>query len=429
VLSGRNIWEVGEAGVLYGTIPAQLSLFPHRLEDAGYLTGFTGKSWGPGDWRAAGMTRHPAGREFNSRVTAYPRAGIDTRDYSANFGEFLDARKPGQPFCFWFGPTEPHRVYEKGAGRRAGKNPDRVRVPKYWPDTEEVRSDILDYYEEIEYFDWQLGRALSMLERAGEWENTLIIVTSDNGMPFPRAKVNLYDGGTRMPLAIAWPGVIGGRQQSRDFVSHADLAPTILEAAGLGGSERSLLGRMKGDWRGAQRDHAITALERHTMCRPDGATYPARAIRTAQHLYIRNYAPERWPTGGEFLSSNKTTHGDVDSCPTKTHMLSREIAGRYPRQYDLCFGRRPAEELYDMARDPDQVDNIAGEAASEAVKKELAGRLEAYLRQTGDPRLEGQDPWQSYPYRQTTGFGASFNSALPAEVRERFRVGDAHKPE
>jgi len=434
ILMGRNVWELGAAGVLYGTIPTGHPLYTHQLEDAGYFTGFTGKGWSPGDWRAGGLARHPNGREFNTRLVMNPPVGIDTRDYAANFDDFLSARKPGQPFCFWFGCAEPHRVYGQGAGLREGKDPLKVRVPAHWPDTPEIRSDILDYYQEIEYFDSHLGRMIAALEKAGELEDTLLIVTSDNGMPFPRAKVNLYDGGTRMPLAISWPSSIPGGREIRDFVSHADLAATIIEAAGVAApSPRSILPILKAQNSGQvdpQRDHAVTALERHTYCRPDGATYPMRAIRTAGHLYIRNFAPDRWPTGGpDFISSNKTPHGDVDGCPTKDFMLSSAARRKFSRQYELCFGKRPVEELYDISADPDQVNNIAGLPANAALKQQLSTRLERYLRQTSDARIDGRDPWQNYPYRQTTGFGASFNTALPEAERDKARGGKAHKPE
>ncbi len=297
-----------------------------------------------------------------------------------------------------------------------------------------IRSDILDYYQEIEYFDSHLARIIASLERAGELENTLVIVTSDNGMPFPRAKVNLYDGGTRMPLAISWPSAIPGRREIRDFVSHADLAPTILEAAGVAASSpRSILPILRSQMSGfidPQRDHAITALERHTWCRPDGATYPMRALRTAAHLYIRNFQPDRWPTGGpDFVSSNKTLHGDVDGCPTKDVMLSESAREKFPREYELCFGKRPAEELYDITADPDQINNIAGSSAHSTLKQTLSAQLEDYLRKAGDPRIEGRDPWQGYPYRQTSGFGASFNTTLPEADRAKARGGNPHKPE
>ncbi|MBM3811280.1 MAG: sulfatase [Acidimicrobiia bacterium] len=436
VLTGRPLWEVGEGGLLYGTLPSSYPLFTHQLEDAGYHTGYTGKGWGPGDWRAGGLTRNPTGAEYNSRLLAAP-PGIDTRDYAGNFEDFLAGRRPGQPFCFWYGGTEPHRIYGKNSGLQAGKRLEAVRVPEYWPDTPEIRADILDYYQEIEWFDSHLGRMMARLEKTGELDDTLIVVTSDNGMPFPRAKVNLYDGGVRMPLAIRWPAAVPGGRVVEEMVSHADFAPTFLEAAGIAKQEmttgRSLLPMLTASRAGPvipEFDYVITALERHTWCRPDGATYPMRAIRTRQFLYICNFEPDRWPTGGpDFVSSNKTLHGDVDGCPTKDFLLDTGNRKRFPRQFEMCFGKRPAEELYELASDPDQVNNLAGAAAFQEVKRAHRERLEARLKQTGDPRIEGRDPWQGYVYRQTSGFGAVFNRSLPEQDRQKAGGGGAHKPE
>ncbi len=434
ILSGRHIWQTGEGGVLYGTLPPDLPLATHLLEDAGYHVGYTGKPWQPGDWRAAGLTRHPNGGEYNERKHAEPIPdGIDERDYAANFEDFLAERPADAPFFFWYGCTEPHRVYEDGVGARHGKQIDDVDVPEFLPDTELVRSDLADYAFEIEWFDAQLAKMLAKLEQTGELDDTLVIVTSDNGMPFPRAKVNLYDWGVRMPLAMRWPQRIQSGTQVEAFVSHVDFAPTWLDVAGveppagMAGSSLLPLPLLGSD--GAEaRDCAYSALERHTWCRPDGATYPARAIRTKDYLYIRNSEPDRWPTGGpEFVSSNKTFHGDVDACPTKTFLVERQA--ELSREYELGFGKRPAEELYRIADDPGQVRNLAGDPAHASAKAELSDRLEAYLRATGDPRIEGRDPWQSYVYRQTIGFGATFNQALPEEERQAARERDSHKPE
>ncbi|MBI3697834.1 MAG: sulfatase [Acidobacteria bacterium] len=438
ILTGRPIWEVGEGGVLYGTLAPKLRLFPHLLADAGYHVGFTGKGWGPGNWQAGGLRRHPNGKEYNRRTFSTPLPkGIDARDSLANFEDFLAERPAGAPFCFWFGSTEPHRPYQAGIGRESGKRLDDAEVPPYWPDVEEVRSDILDYHYEVEWFDRQVGRFLTKLEQIGELDDTLVIVTSDNGMPFPRAKVNLYDPGVRMPLAIRWATRVAGNRTISDLASHTDFAPTILEAAGLrppgGMAGRSLLPALESGRSGRvepERDHVVTALERHTWCRPEGATYPVRALRTHELLYIRNFAPDRWPTGGpEFVSSNLTFHGDVDAGPIKMYMESEECRKKYPRQYELCYGKRPAEELYDLTKDPHQVANVALDPAYRAAKGKLWSRLEEYLKRTGDPRIEGRDPWQGYVYRQTTGFGATFNRSLTEEERRQARESAAHKPE
>jgi uncharacterized sulfatase len=251
-------------------------------------------------------------------------------------------------------------------------------------------------------------------------------------MPFPRAKVNCYDHGVHMPLAIRWGANFPGGRRVEDLVGHIDFAPTFLEAAGVappaGTAGRSLLPLLKAD--DPSRDASHFALERHTWCRPDGATYPIRAIRTRQRLYVRNFAPDRWPTGGpDFVSSNRTFHGDVDACPTKSFWVDPVNQRKYPREYELAFGKRPAEELYDVAADAFQVNNLAADPAHQADRQRLWSRLEAYLRQTGDPRIEGRDPWQGYVYHQTTGFGATFNRSLPDEVRRKARELGAHKPE
>jgi uncharacterized sulfatase len=431
VLTGRQLWQVEEGGVLYGQLPSKYPVFTHLLEDAGYHVGSTGKTWGPGNWKAGGQTRLPVCREFNARRAASVDPGIDARDYAANFEDFLAARKSGQPFFFWFGCTEPHRVYEQGRGRRLGKRLEDVDVPAFWPDTETLRGDLLDYCAEVEWYDSHLGRMLASLERRGELDNTLVVVTSDNGMPFPRAKVNLYDWGIRMPLALRWGARISSPRRAEEFVHHTDFAPTFLEAAGLKPPE-GIVGRSLSPlFRGADpaRDCAFAGLERHTLCRPDGATYPVRALRTKQYLYLRNFAPDRWPTGGEFLSSNLTTHGDVDGAPTREFLLDPEVRKKYPRHYDLCFGRRPAEELYNLQSDPWQVKNVAADPAHAAARKQLRARLESYLRQTGDPRIQGRDPWQDYVYHQTTGYGASFNRSLSEAERRAARERATHKPE
>ena len=434
VLSGQHIWRLRQAGVLYGSIPKDVPLFPLLLEDAGYHVGYTGKGWVPGDPFALGRKRYPIGKEYNSARNRFVAFGLNDQDYAANFREFLRDRKDQDPFFFWFGCKEPHRVYENGIGKRLGKKVEQVNLPDFFPDDEIVRSDILDYCVEIEYFDRHLGSMIQILEEMGELDNTIIVVTSDNGMPFPRCKTTLYDWGVRMPMAIRWKGIPSDRVID-DFVSLTDLAPTFLESAGLAvPSEmtgRSLLPMLTSKQAGrieASRDHAVTAIERHTWCRPDGATYPSRAIRTYDYLYIRNFEPERWPTGGPtFVSSNKTFHGDVDACPTKTFMVQEKE--RFAHQYQLCFGKRPLEELYAVKDDPGQTKNLAQDHTYAEIKKSLWQRLQNTLKETGDPRVGGRDPWKSYVYRQTIGYGATFNDSLSDDERRLARERAAHKPE
>lgn len=427
VISGQDIWRIKEAGVLFGSIPEDLKIYPHMLSEAGYFVGYTGKGWLPGNYHDLGLEKDPIGKEYNEIPEGHTAVGIDRRNYSANFNAFLKDRKEGQPFCFWFGSTEPHRIYEDGVGKMIGMKTEDVDVPPFWPDVEVVRSDILDYYYEIEWFDSHLASMIKKLEDIGELDNTIIVATSDNGMPFPRAKTTLYDWGVHMPLAIRWGDKIKGGRTIEDFVSHTDFAPTFLEAAGIaipkemtGKSLFSVLLSEKEGMVDSSRDRVFTATERHTWCRPDGATYPVRAIRTKEYLYIRNFEPDRWPTGGPtFVSSNRTFHGDVDACPTKTFMVDPVNQKKYAEEFQLSFGKRPLEELYRIHNDPGQINNLAENPEYAQIKKQLWKDLQAHLTATSDPRIKGEDPWQAYTYYQTDGFGATYNMKLPEDQRAR----------
>ena len=440
VLTGRQMWQTGEGGVLNGTLDQRYPLFTHLLQDAGYHVGFTGKGFWPGDPHAGGVERPPLGKEYSDIPAENPPPGIDTRDYARNFEAFLADRPESAPFFFWFGCTEPHRDYDVGIGRRSGMSMGEVPVPPYFPDSEEVRQEILDYYYEIQHFDTHLARMLDKLGEIGELANTIVVVTSDNGMPFVRTKTTLYDGGSRMPLAIRWGERAPAGRTLDDFVSHIDFAPTFLEAAGLEipaeVTGRSLVPLLKSTRSGqvdTARDHVVTVVERHTWCRPEGAGYPSRAIRTSEYLYIRNFEPDRWPNGDpDFVSSNKAPYGDIDDGPFKDFLLRPETARDFPRAYQLSMEKRPAEELYVIASDPHQIENKAEDSALAAVKKELWERLQAHLAETADPRMEGLDPWQGYVYRQREGFGAIYNRSLSpdehaaARTRGKHAVGHAY---
>ncbi len=396
ILTGRNIWQLEEAGTHSSIFPEKFDVYPDLLESAGYYVGYTGKPWGPGSWELGGRKRNPAGVEFNEhRLNSIPASGINKRNYAKNFDTFLKSRPNDQPFCFWYGCHEPHRKYEKGSGLKAGKKLENVDVPPFLPDDPEIRSDILDYYLEIEWFDRQLGDMLRLLEEAGELDHTLVVVTSDNGMPFPRAKANLYDHGTHMPLAIRWPEKIPGGRTIDDTIGFIDFAPTFLEAAGLipppSMTGRSFLNELTSGKSGridSSRTFVVTGRERHSHARYDNWGYPARAIRTHDYLYIRNFKPDRWPAGAP------EPYYDIDASPSK-HFMQERIESKLSVQ---AFGKRPAEELYDIRKDPGCLLNLIDRADCEDVKNKLKAQMETILTQQKDPRMLGQgDIFESYP--------------------------------
>jgi arylsulfatase A-like enzyme len=396
LLTGRNTWQLDEAMCHNGIFPARWPVYPDLFEQAGYHVGFTGKGWGPGDFKSGGFRRNPAGPAYQQYKNKPPRQGIGATDYARNFVAFLDDRKPGQPFCFWVGGHEPHRVYEEGAGRRAGKRLSEVTLPAYYPDSDLIRSDMLDYAVEVEWFDGHLGRILAHLEKIGELDDTMVVVTSDHGMPFPRVKGQIYEHGFHIPLAIRWGRRIKPGRVVDDFINVRDYAPTFLEAAGLP-VPTSMTGRGFLDVLAAERsgqvdparDRMVIGKERHDLGRPNDWGYPVRALRTPEYLYVRNYEPDRWPVGNP-----ETNYPNCDNSPTKTLLTST-----FDEYYRLCFGKRPAEELYRIKDDPDCVKNLASEAELRPLKQKLREELDALLRKDEDPRAFGRGAiFETYEY-------------------------------
>jgi N-sulfoglucosamine sulfohydrolase len=403
ILTGQWFARLEEGSNLHGALPAKFDVYPDLLEKNGYAVGCTGKGWGPGNWQLGGRTRNPAGPEFQQRVNETPASGMSRIDYAANFADFFSQRPKGSPFCFWYGGHEPHRPYEKGSGLKAGKKLAAARVPKCLPDSPEVRGDLLDYALEIDWFDTHLGRIMKMLEKAGELDNTVIAVTGDNGLPFPRCKANLYDCGTHVPLAVRWGAAVKGGREVHDFISLADLAPTFLEAAGLKAASAmtarsfvDVLTSSKAGWVDPKRERVFVGRERHTAAQPEGvAGYPMRAIRTRDYLYIRNYKPDRFPAGADIAGSE---FRDIDNGPTKEFMVEHRTDPAVANLFELGFGKRPAEEIYDLRKDPGELRNAAAGPSLTQMKAKLSAELDAQLKAWNDPRALGQgDVFDGYP--------------------------------
>ena len=386
ILTGRNTWQLQEAIDHYSIFPKGLTVYPDLLKKAGYSIGMTGKGWGPGDYQSTGYPHNPAGPEFQKFKLKPPYTGISAVDYARNFEDFLSQRGKDQPFCFWLGGQEPHRGYEQGSGVRAGRQLSSVKLPAYLPDRPPVRSDFLDYALEVEWFDQQLGHTLAALEKTGELDDTFIVVTSDNGMPFPRVKGQIYEEDFHLPLAIRWGGHISGGRVIGDFINFRDLAPTFMEVAGLraapsmtGRSFLDVLTSGKSGTVDATRNVMLVGKERHDLGRPHDAGYPVRAIRTLQYLYVRNYEPDAWPAGNP-----ETGYRNVDDGPTKA-----SVTAVFDEYYRMSFGKRPAEELYLVEKDPECMKNLAADPNYDATRKQLRERMETMLREEGDPRMLG----------------------------------------
>jgi uncharacterized sulfatase len=240
-----------------------------------------------------------------------------------------------------------------------------------------------------------------------------VVIAGDHGAPgFPGGKCNLYDFGVGVSLVAAGPGVDGGRVLD-DFVNLMDLTPTFLDVGGVkhppGLNGKSIWPILTSKARAGQvdpdRTWVVTGRERHVAdARAGNKPYPQRALRTRDFLYVRNFAPDRYPLGdpggvtadaaptANALENNTfVAFADMDASPTKAWLVAHRNDENWKWHYEYAFGKRPGEELYDLKNDPDQIKNVAGDPKYDATQKDLAGRLTKILTDAGDPRLVEKD--------------------------------------
>jgi len=432
LLSGRYFWNTGRAAILQGAVwDPEIPSYPLELEKSGYHIGYSYKVWTPGrpanaPYGAKRTAYHQGGTNFN-RFSQYtsakaPQSGVEEakedlyEEVRQNFDAFIGDRKEGQPFCYWWGPTNTHRKWIKGSGKDIwGLDPDKLkgRLPPFLPDNHDVREDVNDYLGECLAVDAGIGIILKKLEDMGELDNTLVVISGDHGIPgIPRGKCNLYDLGTEVTLAARWPSKIKAGRIIDDFVNLLELAPTFLKAGQTavpdGMSERDLMPLFLSKESGQiddQRDSVVVGRERHVASAREGLLpYPQRAIRTKDFLYIRNFEPDRWPMGspGEMTDTHTPewdklvgntfiTFGDLDASPTKAWVIEHRNEPENRIYYDYAFGKRPAEELFDLRTDSDYMNNVAEEADYQAIKRELSKELMNTLISEKDPRVT-EDP-------------------------------------
>lgn len=406
IVTGRNNWQLEAAANHVIFFPPKFKTYAEALAEHGYFTGHTVKGWGPGvALTEGGEKRDMVGPPFNAVKCDPPTDFISGVDYAANFEAFLDEVPEGQPFCFWAGSIEPHRAYEFRSGVNKGgmKLTDIERVPDYWPDVDTVRNDMLDYAFEVNYWDRHVGRMVQALENRGLLDNTIVIATSDHGMPFPRVKGMPNQIANRVPLAIMWPGNIQAGSVQEDFVSFADFAPTFLELAGISVEESgmhemegsSLVALLKGESGARGREVMVFGKERTDIGRPGDVGYPSRGISDGDWVYIWNFYPDRWYAGNP-----ETGYLDTDASPTKSYILNQRRIHGESWYWDQSFGKHPQEELYRISEDPCQLENLANNPEFAEQKKQLHDRLFAKLETDGDARVVEGRELDTSPYSQ-----------------------------
>ncbi|WP_254509029.1 sulfatase family protein [Anatilimnocola floriformis] len=390
LLTGKYAHQLGERASLWSAFPQDTPVVTDLLRQAGYQTGFAGKGWGPGNFEVSGWKENPVGAKFEN---------------FANFAQQLDKSKP---FFFWLGNTD--------TATRGGRHPyletalakldaNKLAVPKELPDCPEVRRDLLNYYGGIIKLDEQAAEAVHLLEKAGELDNTVVVFASDNGWQLPRGLANCYDAGSRVPLAIRWGRNLRPGHRVDDFINVADLGPTFLQIAGITPpKEMSMRGfreLLLGEKDPYSREYVFLERERHADVRREHQSYPIRAVRTRNFLYIRNLRPDRWPAGDpDVYFLHDRPYGDVDTTAVKDVLLAHQNDPAFQKYVSLIFAKRAAEELYDLHKDPDQLSNVAGDPSNAERLAVLRSLVQEWMKSTDDPRIdpdfEGFDAFRYY---------------------------------
>ena len=355
LLSGRYAHDTRTED-LHVPAPQGLRLLPSYLAQAGYVSGLMQKSH-----------LGPAG---DAQFDWYEDSvGADA------VGRFLD-HAGDRPFFLWVGFRDPHRPYP-ATDLPVRHDPAAVRVPPALVDDAATRRDLADYYDEIARMDAAIGAALDQLDQRGLRQNTLAIYLSDNGRPFPRAKGTLYDDGVRTPFVASWPARIAPGTVYPGLVSLIDLAPTVLDLAGLDRAGLAGAEAMAGQsFAAAFTDPAVPGRDAVFAERNwHDADEHMRALRTDRYKVIVNAYAER-PHGSTL---------DITTSPSWQSLFSGLRAGRLtPAQADLFRVPRPRVELYDVVEDPHELVNLAGLPAYADTLRTMLRALDAWSDDSND---------------------------------------------
>ena len=342
---------------------------PHHLGDLGYRVGIAGK-----------VHVQPHG--------AYPFDAIDgvegncvseTADFDLADAEAYITRDTEQPFAIVFGLVVPHVPWT--VGDRDASDPATLKLPPILADCPEVREAYRHYLAEVGELDRQVGEILNLLDRTGVADNTLVVFSSEQGAQMPGAKWNLWDVGTHTGLIARWPGVTTPGTRTDALAMDVDLMPTLIEAAGgdveAGGFDGvSFAPLLRGD--SGQRELIFTS-HNHV---PDGPSYPMRSVTDGRWHYVRNLRPDR-----AYLVKFTQGNDGRDSGLWKGMLYAAAFDDHAADLINRVL-IRPAEHLYDLASDPAEMRDLAGDPRHAAELERLSAALDDWMKQTGDPGAE-----------------------------------------
>lgn len=354
ILTGRYPHNTN-AQELHMPLPADQVLLTQPLRQAGYYTAAAGK------WHLGGAVR----KQFDRIADGGGPSACE------NWLPVLRQRPKDKPFFLWLAASDPHRPYAPGALSAPHSAADAI-LPPFLPDTLAVRNDLALYYDEISRMDSFIGKVLDELASQGLDQTTFVLFLSDNGRPFPRCKTTLYDDGIKTPFLVRYPGKVMAGSTSASLLSAVDIAPTILDLAGV-----TIPSSFQGKSFAPVLSEAAATVRPYAFAEHNWHDYMAfkRAVRSPQYTYIRNWLPEL----------TLSPPADAVSSPTFAAMRQLRDAGQLPESQRQCFlAPRPEEELYDLESDPHSLKNLAADPQHAAVLAEMRKALEDWQAQTRD---------------------------------------------
>jgi N-sulfoglucosamine sulfohydrolase len=362
LITGRYPHNTG-APELHSALPKGQVMFPAILKDAGYYTVAAGK-WHMGGYAKIAFDKVVGGG-----------AGGEER-----WLKCLQERPKNKPFLMWFAAYDAHRGWSPDKGAKP-HTPEDVVIPPYLIDTPASRKDMAQYYDEIQRLDRYTGLVVAELKKQGVLDNTIIIFMADNGRPFARCKTRLYDSGIKTPFVVHWlAGLKSKGKVSSSLVSTIDIAPTVLELAGLKSPESfqgvSMTPLLR-DPKATTRKYVFAEHNWHAQIAHE------RMIRCGDYVYIRNAHPQLPQICG--LQSQ---------CPQKELRALAKQGKLTPAQMDPLLEPRPAEELFDVSADPHQIKNIVADPKHSKVLDNLRKLMDQWQKRTGDtvPPLDKATP-------------------------------------
>ncbi|MBM3748578.1 MAG: sulfatase [Acidobacteria bacterium] len=358
-------------------LPPDVITLPELLRAGGYYTGVCRRNFHlDGPAKPGPLMRSVFDRRamvtWDKRVDYLDR-GSPRNQTVARLDEFFSKAPRGKPFFLWVNFNDPHHVWDRDAVTPP-IDPKQVPVPPFLPDLPGVREDLARYYNEVSRLDEECQWVFDALQQRGFASNTIVIFMGDNGMAFPHGKGSLYDPGLNVPLLIRWPGRIKPGSTTSELISGEDLAPTLLEAAGLPApkemSGRSFLKLLSGQpYQGRQ--HIFAQRGQHGSSTFNEKTRSssfdlARCARSQRYKLIYNCTPYQ-------------VYSPVDSAndPGWQQMVAGHQAGTLAPQFERAYFThpRPIFELYDLEKDPHELDNLAGRPEHAAAERELKEAL------------------------------------------------------